>query len=219
MSELGQKIHLLLKRHNLESPMVFENIERWGALNNMQSLEDKMADFLLQLGFDLSNDSLAKTPARVVQMFINELFYGLNYANFPEISTTINEFAYTTPIWSQGVTVHSTCEHHLVGIRGVALIGYIPEKTIVGLSKLNQVMDFFARRPQVQERLNRQVFIVLQEILQTKNVAVAINAIHNCIVARGARDSSSKILTLETGGLFTSDPELKTMFYNLASSQ
>ena len=94
MSELGQKIHLLLKRHNLESPMVFENIERWGALNNMQSLEDKMADFLLQLGFDLSNDSLAKTPARVVQMFINELFYGLNYANFPEISTTISLIPY-----------------------------------------------------------------------------------------------------------------------------
>lgn len=217
-NELGQKIHQLLKAKNLENPMVFDQINAWSDPVNIKILETKFADFIKHLGFDLTNDSLAKTPKRVIEFFINEIFYGLNYNHFPEISATKNGFAYNSPLISQGITVNSTCEHHLVSIQGKAVVGYIPGEKIIGLSKLNRVVDFFARRPQVQERMTRQIFVVLQELLGTKDVAIAINAIHNCIVTRGIEDVESETLTLEVGGKFETDSALKASFYQLATN-
>jgi GTP cyclohydrolase I len=215
---LGDKIHQLLLKHNLENPILFGTIDKWADAKYIQLLETKLADFLKSLGFDLANESLINTPSRVVNLFIHELFYGLNYANFPDISATPNQFTYTTPLWSEGISVSSTCEHHLVPIKGFAVVGYIPNSNIVGLSKINQVVDFFSHRPQVQERLTRQVFLALQEVLDTKSVAVAIKATHDCITERGIKDKDSQILTLEAGGRFATNEVLNLSFNQLAMS-
>ncbi|MBY0379428.1 MAG: GTP cyclohydrolase I, partial [Burkholderiales bacterium] len=120
------------------------------------------------------------------------------------------------PLVSSGITVNSTCEHHLVAISGQAIVVYIPKNKIVGLSKINRVVDFFARRPQVQERMTRQLFVAFQAILDTDNVAIAIHATHNCIAIRGIRDSQTKNLTFATGGMFETDETLKNTFYQSA---
>ena len=216
--ELGLHIHNLLKAQKLENPILQEYVEQWSNSEHLARLEVKLAEFLVLLGFDLSDSSLSKTPKRVVKFFLNELFHGLDYQNFPNISATDNDFAYTSPLISQGISVNSTCEHHLVAIQGKAIVAYMPTDKIVGLSKLNRVVDFFARRPQVQERMTRQIFVVLQEVLGTEDVAVAINATHNCIVTRGIEDVESETLTLETGGKFASDSVLKASFYQLATA-
>ncbi|MBP9743658.1 MAG: GTP cyclohydrolase I FolE [Burkholderiales bacterium] len=211
VNELGYRIHKLLLAKNLENPIVAEKIAQW--VENKPELENKLASFLQQLGFDLNNDSLSNTPYRVVEFLMNELFYGLDYQKFPHISTTLNEYEYTSPIFSKHITVDSTCEHHLVAIRGYATIAYIPQTKIIGLSKLNRIVDFFAKRPQLQERLTRQILVAVQEILATENVAILINAVHDCIVRRGIKNHASEILTVETGGVFTTDLGLKANFY------
>ena len=216
--ELGLKIQKLLQDNNLENPMINEVVAKWSDPTYISVIQDKLSDFLKALGFDLSDTSIANTPRRVVKFFIKELFYGLDYRNFPKISLALNTFKYHTPLISQAIVVNSTCEHHLVSIRGQAVIAYIPKDKVVGLSKLNRVVDFFASRPQVQERMTRQIFIVLQYILETEDVAVAINASHNCIVIRGVKDTDSKTLTIELGGQFLSDTILKDNFYQLASN-
>lgn len=216
--ELGKQIQQLLIENGLENPIVSKNIAKWCEVPHTSEMSNKFAEFLQLLGMDLTDSSLMKTPSRVVKFFINELFYGLDYKNFPRISTNINTFNYNSPLISTGITINSTCEHHLVAINGSAIIAYIPGKKFVGLSKLNRVVDFFARRPQVQERMTKQIFITLQNVLETQDVAVAINATHNCIVIRGVKDAATENLTLEMGGKFLEDSVLKTSFYNKALS-
>lgn len=213
-NELGDRIHRLLVARNLENPIVIEKIAQW--TENKPELESKLASFLQQLGFDLGNDSVVHTPYRVVEFLMNELFYGLDYQKFPHISTTLNQCEYTSPIFSKHITVNSTCEHHLVPIRGYATLAYIPQTKIIGLSKLNRIVDFFAKRPQLQERLTRQILVVMQEILATENVAILINAIHDCVVRRGVKNHASEVLTIETGGVFATDLVLKANFYQHA---
>lgn len=214
--ELGLKIQKLLQDNNLENPMINEIIVKWGDPEFMKTLQHKLGDFLQTLGLDLADKSIANTPSRVVRFFINELFYGLDYRNFPKISVCPNTFKYNTPLISDGITVNSTCEHHLVSIQGLAIVAYIPKQKVVGLSKLNRIVDFFASRPQVQERMTRQIFVALQGILETTDVAIAINASHHCIVTRGVKDRDSKTLTMELGGQFLSDSVLKDNFYKMA---
>ena len=215
---LGQHVQQLLVAHNLENPVLANYIKQWQNPQHFKLLESKLAEFLHLLGFNLEDCSLNQTPNRVVKFFMEELFYGLNYANFPCVSATPNDFKYTSPLVSQGISVNSTCEHHLVAIQGKAVVAYIPTDTIVGLSKINQIVDFFAKRPQVQERMTRQIFVVLQDILATSDVAVAINAVHDCIVLRGTKDTDSEILTIETGGRFENDPVLKASFFQQATN-
>ncbi len=215
---LGQHVQKLLITHGLENPVLANYIKQWQNPEHFKLLESKLGEFLHLLGFNLEDTSLNQTPNRVVKLFMEELFYGLNYANFPSVSSTPNDFKYTSPLISQGISVNSTCEHHLVAIQGKAIVAYIPTDKIVGLSKINQVVDFFAKRPQVQERMTRQIFVVLQDILATSNVAIAINAIHDCIVLRGTKDVDSEILTIETGGIFESNLVLKTSFFQQATS-
>lgn len=216
--ELGLKIKKLLEDNELENPVLQDNIAKWGEHDYLFTLQTKFADFLKHLGLNLTDSSVANTPKRVIKFFINELFYGLDYNNFPSISLVANKFKYTKPLISQGITLDSTCEHHLVSIRGKAVIAYMPKSKIVGLSKLNRVVEFFASRPQVQERLTRQIFIVLQYILETEDVAVAVNALHNCIAIRGIRDSSSTTLTMELGGNFLDDEVLRDNFVKIAGN-
>jgi GTP cyclohydrolase I len=214
--ELGKRIHNLLLAQKLENPIVEELITKWQDESYLEALQEQLAKFLTTLGLDLTDSSIAKTPNRVIKFFIDELFSGLDYRNFPQISASDNDFAYHSPLVSQGISVNSTCEHHLVSIKGQAIVAYIPEQKIVGLSKLNRVVDFFARRPQVQERLTRQILVTLQEVLATENVAVVINASHNCIVTRGVEDANTETLTMELGGKFLTDSGLNNNFYQLA---
>jgi GTP cyclohydrolase I len=214
--KLGLQVHELLQKHNLENAFSLEVIDQWQDNNYIKKLEAGLADFIDNLGLDLANKSLAATPGRMVKLFIQELFYGLDYHNFPAISSDENSFQYNSPLISKNIQVHSTCEHHFVAIRATATIAYIPNQKIIGLGKLNQVVNFFAHRPQLQERLTRQILVVLQYLLETTDVAVAINASHDCIDRRCVKNMGNEILSIETGGQFLNDSGFKADFNHLA---
>lgn len=207
---LGQVIHKMLLEKGVESPVFFDKVN-----NKTELIKEKIKDVFELLGLDLSNASIIDSPKRIAKFFINELFYGLNYKKFPYITTTPNEYSYHNPIFSQGIEFNSTCEHHLVTILGKAYIAYIPKDKVIGLSKINRVVDFFAKRPQVQERATRQIFFALQNILDTEDIAVAINAKHHCIVIRGVRNENTDNITVEFGGQFKEQQNLQNNLYNL----
>jgi GTP cyclohydrolase I len=151
---------------------------------------------------DLTDDSLKGTPKRVAKMFVNEIFGGLHPNRKPSASTFDNKYKYGEMLVEKNITVYSTCEHHLLPIVGKAHVAYISNGTVVGLSKMNRIVDYFAKRPQVQERLTIQIVEELQKILNTQNVACVIDAKHLCVNSRGIRDISSSTVTAEFGGLF-----------------
>jgi len=154
------------------------------------------------LGLDLTDDSLNGTPNRVAKMFVNEIFSGLDPKKKPKASTFDNKYKYGEMLVEKNITVYSTCEHHLLPIVGRAHIAYISNGTVVGLSKMNRVVDYYAKRPQVQERLTIQVVKALQEVLNTDDVACIIDAKHLCVNSRGIRDIESSTVTSEFGGKF-----------------
>ena len=154
------------------------------------------------LGLDLSDDSLKGTPNRVAKMFVNEIFAGLNPHKKPSASTFDNKYKYGEMLVEKNISVYSTCEHHLLPIVGKAHIAYISSGKVVGLSKMNRIVDYFAKRPQVQERLTIQIVKELQKVLQTKDVACVIDAKHLCVNSRGIRDVDSSTVTSEFGGEF-----------------
>jgi len=157
---------------------------------------------LITLGMDLEDDSLKGTPNRVAKMFVKEIFGGLNPENKPKASTFDNKYKYGEMLVEKNITLYSTCEHHLLPIVGKAHIAYISNGTVVGLSKMNRVVDYYAKRPQVQERLTIQIVKELQEVLNTKDVACVIDAKHLCVNSRGIRDIDSSTITSEFGGKF-----------------
>lgn len=154
------------------------------------------------LGLDLTDDSLKGTPNRVAKMFVNEIFSGLNPDKKPSASTFDNKYKYGEMLVEKNITVYSTCEHHLLPIVGKAHVAYISNGTVVGLSKMNRIVDYFAKRPQVQERLTIQVVKELQKVLNTDDVACVIDAKHLCVNSRGIRDTESSTITAEFGGKF-----------------
>lgn len=154
------------------------------------------------LGLDLTDDSLKGTPTRVAKMFVEELFGGLNPDRKPKASTFENKYKYGEMLVEKNITLYSTCEHHLLPIVGKAHIAYISNGTVVGLSKMNRIVDYFAKRPQVQERLTMQIVKELQSILNTQDVACVIDAKHLCVNSRGIRDIDSSTVTSEFGGRF-----------------
>ena len=151
---------------------------------------------------DLTDDSLKGTPKRVAKMFVNELFGGLHPDRRPSLSTFENKYKYNEMLVEKNITLYSTCEHHLLPIVGKAHVAYVSNGTVVGLSKMNRIVDYYAKRPQVQERLNRQIVKELQNVLNTENVACVIDAKHLCVNSRGIRDISSSTVTGEFGGVF-----------------
>jgi len=207
---------LLVKRalesKGLETPMI-EN----GLSNEEKRLKIKaaMKDVMETLGLDLTDDSLQDTPNRIAKMYVNEIFSGLDYRTFPKITQIENKMQIDQPVQISGISLTSTCEHHLVTIDGTASVSYIPKGTVIGLSKINRLVGFFAQRPQVQERLTQQVMVALQALTGTDDVAVSINATHYCVKARGIRDSQSYTKTSSLGGLFNSNPDLRREFYQL----
>ena len=165
-------------------------------------IKDDVRHILETLGLDLNDDSLKGTPNRVAKMFVKELFGGLNPKKKPNASTFENKYKYGEMLVEKNITVYSTCEHHLLPIVGKAHIAYISNGTVVGLSKMNRIVDYFAKRPQVQERLTIQVVKELQEVLNTEDVACVIDAKHLCVNSRGIRDTESSTVTSEFGGKF-----------------
>jgi GTP cyclohydrolase I len=164
------------------------------------------------LGLDLTNDSLERSPHRIAKMYVNEIFSGLKEENFPKITVIENGMKYDQMVVVRDVNIMSTCEHHFVTIHGTATIAYIPSKKVIGLSKINRIADFFSRRPQVQERLTKQIADCLVEILETDNVAVHINAKHYCVISRGIQDNQSTTVTSDLRGDFKRMAETRYEF-------
>jgi GTP cyclohydrolase I len=174
-------------------------------LSNAEKIERIKVDvtnIMTTLGLDLTDDSLKGTPNRVAKMFVNEIFGGLDPNKKPSASTFDNKYKYGEMLVEKNITVYSTCEHHLLPIVGKAHIAYISNGTVVGLSKMNRIVDYYAKRPQVQERLNIQIVKELQAVLGTEDVACVIDAKHLCVNSRGIRDIASSTVTSEFGGQF-----------------
>lgn len=165
-------------------------------------IRDDVRHIMETLGLDLSDDSLNGTPNRVAKMFVNEIFGGLDPSKKPSASTFENKYKYGEMLVEKNITVYSTCEHHLLPIVGKAHVAYISNGTVVGLSKMNRIVDYFAKRPQVQERLTIQIVKELQNVLNTEDVACVIDAKHLCVNSRGIRDIESSTVTSEFGGKF-----------------
>lgn len=168
----------------------------------IEIIKDDVQHIMETLGLDLSDDSLKGTPNRVAKMFVNEIFGGLDPAKKPKASTFENKYKYGEMLVEKNITLYSTCEHHFLPIVGRAHIAYISNGTVVGLSKMNRIVDYFAKRPQVQERLTIQIVEELQNILNTKDVACVIDAKHLCVNSRGIKDIESSTVTSEFGGKF-----------------
>ncbi|TVZ53298.1 GTP cyclohydrolase I FolE [Dokdonia sp. Hel_I_53] len=171
----------------------------------IEIIKKDVANILETLGMDLTDDSLKGTPNRVAKMFVNEIFGGLNPAKKPSASTFDNNYKYGEMLVEKNIVVYSTCEHHLLPIVGRAHVAYISNGTVVGLSKMNRIVDYYAKRPQVQERLTMQIVQELQQVLGTDDVACVIDAKHLCVNSRGIRDIESSTVTSEFGGKFKED--------------
>lgn len=160
------------------------------------------------------DDSTKDTPRRVAKMFINELFYGMNKENYPKVTTQANSFSYDQMLVETNIKVHSTCEHHFVPILGECHIGYIPKDKIIGLSKFNRIVDYWARRPQVQERLTEQISRDLIRVLDTEDIAVVIDASHLCVKVRGIKDEYTKTRTSSIHGVFRENLAVRQEFFD-----
>ncbi|WP_299433250.1 GTP cyclohydrolase I FolE [uncultured Maribacter sp.] len=171
----------------------------------IESIQYHFSKIMEELGLDLTDDSLSGTPYRVAKMYVKELFYGLNPANKPKLSVFENKYGYKKMLVEQYINIDSACEHHFLPIVGHAHVAYIPKDKVIGLSKINRLVDYYARRPQVQERLVLQILNDLQEVLETKNVIISVTAKHLCVSSRGIKDQSSFTTTLEYGGSFENE--------------
>ncbi len=180
----------------------------------IEKIQEHVAAILDILGMDLNDDSLKGTPKRVAKGYVKEIFGGLNPERRPSASTFENKYEYGEMLVEKNITLYSTCEHHLLPIIGKAHIAYISNGNVVGLSKMNRIVDYYAKRPQVQERLTLQVIEELQRILKTENVACIIDAKHLCVNSRGIRDVASSTVTAEYGGIFKTDETLRKEFFS-----
>ena len=194
----AQLVRNALIEKGLETPMSGIKLSRD---EKYARIRDAMTQVATALGLDLKDDSLQETPHRIAKMYVDEIFSGLNYESFPKISLIKNKMNTEEMIKVKAVKVISTCEHHFVTIDGLANVAYLPGKKIIGLSKINRIVSFFAQRPQVQERLTQQILVALQTLLDTRDVAVFIDATHYCVKARGIMDVSSRTETSALGGL------------------
>ena len=210
--KLGKEIHDYLVKMGVETPMVESVLS---SNEKIDIIKEKFQDIMLVLGLDLNDDSLEETPMRVAKMMVNEIFWGLDIESFPKCTTIENKMDYNELVVERSVNVQSNCEHHFVVIDGLASVGYIPNKKILGLSKINRIVEYFAKRPQVQERLTEQVFYALQYILETDNIGVVIDARHYCVRSRGVEDVNSSTITSKLGGCFKNDPSARTEFFNI----
>jgi len=211
--ELGQRVHEHLVKMGVETPTNPNNYDRKEKIDH---IEAHFAHIMRILGLDLSDDSLVDTPKRVAKMYVNEIFWGLDYDAFPKCTAVDNKMKYNEMVCERNINVQSNCEHHFVVIDGLATVAYVPNQKVLGLSKINRIVEYFSKRPQIQERLTEQVFHALQYILETEDVAVMIDAQHYCVKSRGVEDTGSSTVTSKLGGGFKSDPAARAEFYQLA---
>ena len=211
--KLGLEIHNHLVANGVETPQVENGLSR---TDKIDIIERNFKEILETLGLDLSDDSLMDTPKRVAKMYTNEIFWGLDYEAFPKATTVQNKMKYDEMVIEKNVNVQSNCEHHLIIIDGFATVGYIPGNVVLGLSKINRVVEYFSKRPQIQERLTEQVYHALQYILKTDNIAVVVDAQHFCVKSRGVEDAGSKTITSKLGGVFKTDPMVRSEFMSIA---
>ena len=175
-------------------------------------IKKNIREIMHTLGLDLNDDSLMGTPARVARMFVKELFSGLKPELKPKSSTFENKYNYGEMLVEKNINVYSTCEHHLLPIVGKAHVAYISSGTVIGLSKINRIVEYYSKRPQVQERLTKQIVSELQEVLKTEDIACVIDAKHLCVNSRGIKDVDSSTITSEFGGKFKYDQTTKDEF-------
>jgi GTP cyclohydrolase I len=213
--ELGQRVHKHLVKMGVETPTNPNNYDRKEKIDH---IEAHFTHIMRILGLDLSDDSLIETPKRVAKMYVNEIFWGLDYEAFPKCTTVDNKMKYDEMVIERNVNVQSNCEHHFVVIDGLATVGYIPNQKVLGLSKINRIVEYFSKRPQIQERLTEQIYHALQYILETDNVAVVINAQHYCVKSRGVEDVGSSTVTSKLGGCFKVDPSVRAEFMNIVNN-
>jgi GTP cyclohydrolase I len=206
---LGQEIHQHLIKCGVETPQNENGLSR---TEKIERVEHAFNHIMETLGLDLSDDSLHETPKRVAKMYCNEIFWGLDYDAFPKCTAVENKMGYDEMVIERNINVQSNCEHHFVVIDGFATVGYIPNKTVLGLSKMNRIVEYFSKRPQIQERLTEQIYHALQYILNTDNVAVVIDAQHFCVKSRGVEDVNSSTITSKLGGVFRDDPSTRAEF-------
>jgi len=208
---LGLQVRDHLVEKGVETPM--KPRKETLLQDQKRMIEDATTIIMQTLGLDLEDDSLKETPKRIAKMYVEEIFAGLDYSNFPKITTIENKMKYSTFLLERNIAVKSVCEHHFVAFMGVAYIAYIPGSKVIGLSKINRIVEFFSRRPQVQERLTEQIFHTLCFVLETDNVAVVMKAEHFCVKLRGVEDVNSDTVTAKLGGAFYEKADLRNEFY------
>lgn len=211
---LGQAVHEHLVKCGVETPTVPNNIDR---KDKIDKIESHFTEIMRVMGLNLSDDSLVDTPKRVAKMYVNEIFWGLDYDAFPKCTTVDNKMKYDEMVIERNVNVQSNCEHHFVVIDGLATVGYIPKQKVLGLSKINRIVEYFSKRPQIQERLTEQIYHALQFILDTDNIAVVIDAQHYCVKSRGVEDVGSSTVTSKLGGCFKTEPSVRAEFMNIVN--
>lgn len=202
-------VRTALVERGLETPMVDNGLTRDQKVERIEGLMTRVAE---TLGLDLADDSLTETPNRIARMYVDEVFSGLDYTHFPKITQIENKMGVEEMIKVRDISVISTCEHHFVTIDGRARVAYMPKDKVIGLSKINRIVRFFARRPQVQERLTHQILVALQTLLEVEDVAVHIDATHYCVKARGVQDADSQTETIALGGRFKTNTEYRREF-------
>ena len=213
---LGQKVHGHLVAMGVETP-TFAHVLT--AKEKIKEIENSFKHIMLVLGLDLDDDSLCETPNRVAKMYVNEIFWGLDPDAFPKCTTVDNKMKYDEMVIERNINVQSNCEHHFVVIDGKATVAYIPKQKVLGLSKINRVVEYFSKRPQIQERLTEQIYHALQYILETDDIAVVIDAQHYCVKSRGVEDVGSSTITSKLGGDFKNDLALRAEFMNLVNKK
>lgn len=202
---------------NVKTPLRADAFEKSDD-EKIKNIQHHFKKIMHELGLDLSDDSLSGTPYRVAKMYVKELFYGLNPANKPKLSIFENKYGYKKMLVEQNITIDSACEHHFLPIVGFAHVAYIPKDKVIGLSKINRLVDYYSRRPQVQERLVLQILNDLQNVLDTKDVIISVTAKHLCVSSRGIKDQNSFTTTLEYGGCF-SETATRNEFLKIINQQ
>jgi GTP cyclohydrolase I len=197
IEEIGEN-HVATSAKNPIRPDAFDLSDK----EKIAKIEASVKDILHTLGMDLTDDSIQGTPKRVAKSFINEMFMGLDPKNKPKASTFDNNYNYGEMLVEKNIVVYSTCEHHLLPIIGRAHVAYVSDGKVIGLSKMNRIVEYFSKRPQVQERLTMQIVQAMQEALGTQDVACVIDAKHLCVNSRGIKDIESSTVTSEFGGKF-----------------
>ncbi|MGQ4874280.1 MAG: GTP cyclohydrolase I FolE [Promethearchaeia archaeon] len=216
-SKLGKEVNDYLVKKGVQTPMI--NLNKLTEEEKIEKIQNYFKEIMNTMGLDLNDDSLMETPKRFAKMYIKELFWGLDYRNFPKCTVVENKIKYDEMVFERNITSMSACEHHFVTINGLAHIAYIPNKKVLGLSKLNRITEYFSRRPQIQERLTEQIFYALEYILETSDIAVIIDGEHYCVKSRGVEDYNSSTITSKIGGKFKEFPSLKSEFLSLLNNK